>query len=140
LSSAKTAVIGTERCRDLLRELIRAHGPVRLHVSVNYGMTVCCLEADALSLGARDQLLGEIEGAELYMMTSEVDLWQGSVLVLDVAAGAGPGFSLEGPHGVHFTLRKRAHPDKRASPVWDADAILAAGPPSSHIEGSATDD
>jgi uncharacterized protein (DUF779 family) len=142
---ATTAVIGTKRCRDLLRELTRAHGPLSIHVSGNYGMTVVCLSAGELCLGARDVLLGTVAGVPFYMMTSEVDLWRGSMLVLDVAHGAGPGFSLEGPQGLHFTLRKRANSEARAAsarPVWDANAILAAGPPPSsiEIEGSTTDD
>lgn len=140
---ATTAVIGTERCRDLLCELTRVHGPLSIHVSGNYGMTVVCLEAGELCLGVRDVLLGTIEGAPFYMMTSEIALWRGSMLVLDIAQGAGPGFSLEGPRGVHFTLTKRADPEKRSArdkPVWDANAILAAGPPPSSIEGSTTDD
>jgi len=132
-----TAVIATDRCRDLIREIADVHGPVSLHVSGSYGMTVVCLAASELSIGARDVLVGTIEGIPLYMMTSEIALWAGSVLVLDVASGAAPGFSLEGPRGVHFTLRKRANPGKRS---WDADAILAAGPPRSHNTGSRTDD
>ena len=75
--------------------------------------------------------------------TIEIALWRGSLLVLDIAQGAGPGFSLEAPQGVHFTLTKRANPEKRTSAgnrAWDANAILAAGPPPSSIEGSTTDD
>jgi len=130
--------LGTERCRGLLRQLLEVHGPISIHVSVNYGMTVVCLPADELSLGARDVLIGTIESIPLYMMISEIDLWKGSVLVLDVADGASPGFSLEAPHGVHFTLRKRVQADKR---IWDANAILASGPPPTHIiSGLETDD
>lgn len=135
--TATTSLLGTERCRDLLRELSDAHGALSLHVAANYGMTVVCLEADTLSLGVRDVCMGHIEGVPLYMMTSEIALWQGSVLVLDVAHGASPGFSLEGPRGVHFTLRKRAHPEKRS---WDANAILAAGPPPTTQKTGSLDD
>jgi uncharacterized protein (DUF779 family) len=132
-----TSVTGTESCRLLIGQLADAHGPLSIHVSANYGMTVVCLPEKELSLGARDVLVGRIDGVPLFMMTSEIDLWEGSVLVLDVARGAGAGFSLESPRGVHFTLRKRAHPDKRS---WDADAILAAGPPPSHLEGTHEND
>jgi uncharacterized protein (DUF779 family) len=96
-----------------------------------------CFRADELSLGTRDVLMGSIDGIPFYMMSSEIDLWIGSTLILDTARGPGAGFSLEGPLGVHFTLRKRAYPGKR---VWDADAILAAGPPPTHISGAKNDD
>lgn len=137
MSVTTTAILGTQRCRDLLDALAETHGPLSLHVSANYGMTVVCLAANELSLGSRDVLVGTIDGVPLYMMTSEIDLWRGSVLIVDVAPGAGPGFSLEGPRGVHFTLRKRADPGKR---TWDANAILAAGAPPSPHTGSPTDD
>lgn len=51
--------------------------------------------------------------------------------------GVAAGFSLEGPLGVHFTLRKRADPAKR---IWDANAILAAGPPSPRDTRTSFDD
>ncbi|WP_295559539.1 DUF779 domain-containing protein [uncultured Hyphomicrobium sp.] len=123
-----TTVSATAAARALIGQLKVEHGPLSLHVSGSYGVTVTCLKARELSIGARDVAMGMIDEVPLYLMTSEVDYWQGSAIILDVVSGPGPGFSLEGPHGVHFTLRKRADPRKR---VWDAEAVLAAGAPPS---------
>lgn len=124
-----TTLKATDAARALIAELKREHGAVSLHVSGSYGVTVVCLAASELKLGARDVLMGTLDGVPLFFMTSEIKYWSGSTLVLDIAPGAGPGFSLEGPRGVHFTLRKHADPRKR---TWDANAILAAGAPPSH--------
>ena len=102
---------------------------------------VVCLKASELNIGTRDVHMGDVlfsdaqvgvsqaggpASVPVYLMTSEIKYWAGSTLVIDVAAGYAAGFSLEGPRGVHFTLRKRTDPSKR---VWDADAILAGGAP-----------
>jgi uncharacterized protein (DUF779 family) len=123
-----TTVTATPAARALIGQLQAEHGPLCIHVSGSYGVTVICLKARELSIGARDVLMGTIDEVPLFLMTSEIEYWRGSVLILDVAHGIGPGFSLEGPRGMHFTLRKRADPTKR---VWDANAILAAGAPPS---------
>lgn len=124
-----TILKATDPARALIQELAQEHGDISLHVSGSYGVSVVCLDAHELKLGARDVLVGTLEGAPLFLMTSEIDYWQGSTIILDVAPGVAAGFSLEGPRGVHFTLRKHADPGKR---TWDANAILAAGAPRSN--------
>jgi uncharacterized protein (DUF779 family) len=123
-----TTLKATDAARALIGQLSREHGAISLHVSGSYGVTVVCLKAQELNIGARDVRVGTLDGVPLFLMTSEIGYWRGSTLILDVAPGPGPGFSLESPRGVHFTLRKRADPSKR---TWDADAILAAGAPPS---------
>jgi uncharacterized protein (DUF779 family) len=123
------SVTATQAARDLIGTLKREHGALSIHVSGSYGVTVICLKARELNIGARDVLVGTIDDVPMFLMTSEIEYWRGSVLILDVAHGIGPGFSLEGPRGVHFTLRKRANPAKR---TWDANAVLAAGAPPSY--------
>ena len=121
-------VTATPQARALIEELKSEHGTLCIHASGSYGVTVICLKARELRIGARDELIGTVEEVPVFLMTSEVDFWRGSVMILDVGHGIGPGFSLEGPRGLHFTLGKRARPTKR---VWDANAILAAGAPPS---------
>lgn len=132
-----TRITATAAARDLIAWLGAEHGAVSLHVSGSYGVSVVCLAACELKLGSRDVLMGEIDGVPVYFMTSETKYWSGSTLVVDVARGVAAGFSLEAPRGVHFTLRKRVDPAKR---IWDADAILAAGPPTSHETRNTRDD
>lgn len=123
-----TSLKATHAARELIGALKAEHGTVSLHVSGSYGVSVVCLAARELNIGARDVLVGTLNGVPMYLMTSEIEYWRGSTLILDVAPGPGPGFSLEGPRGLHFTLRKRADPRKR---TWNADAILEAGEPAS---------
>jgi len=132
-----STITATDAARELIDRLKAEHGALSIHVSGSYGVTVICLKAKELSIGERDVLVGDIEDVPLYLMTSEIDYWRGSVMILDVARGVSGGFSLEGPQGVHFTLRKRTNSEKR---IWDADAILAAGSPASQIEGKPLDD
>jgi uncharacterized protein len=132
-----TQITATDAGRDLIARLSRDHGALSLHVSGSYGVSVVCLSRSELTLGARDVLMGHLDGVPVYFMTSEADYWRGSTVILDVARGVAAGFSLEGPLGVHFTLRKRADPTKR---VWNADTILAAGPPPSHDTRNSLDD
>jgi len=132
-----TPLTSTPAARDLIGALRAEHGALSLHVSGRYGVSVICLKADELAIGSRDVLIGHLGDVPLYMMTSEIKYWEGSPLIIDVSRGIGHGFSLEGPRGVHFILTKRVATEK---PVWDADAILAAGPPPSIQSGSPTDD
>lgn len=161
MTAITATVIATEAARDLIGALNAEHGPLSLHVSGSYGISVVCLQASELNIGSRDVHMGNVQlggpaqsgdakpgGIDgpgsvpaylvsVYLMTSEIKYWAGSTLVIDVARGVAAGFSLEGPRGVHFTLRKRTDPSKR---VWDADAILAGGAPAAYQPRNRTDD
>ncbi|WP_296205090.1 DUF779 domain-containing protein [uncultured Hyphomicrobium sp.] len=142
MTAITATVIATEAARELVGALYAEHGPISLHVSGSYGVSVVCLTLSELKIGPRDVLMGDVRLSEtetvpLYFMTSEVEYWAGSTVVIDVARGVAAGFSLEGPRGVHFTLRKRADPRKR---LWDADAILARGAPATYQPRTSTDD
>ena len=113
------SVSATEATKALLQSLREQHGPLRLQISGSYGVTVICLPVNELRLGARDQLVGEVDGVPVYMMINEATYWHGASVVIDVAKGVGVGFSIEGPERVHFTLRKRADPALRD---WQGDA------------------
>jgi uncharacterized protein (DUF779 family) len=99
------------RATALLERLEARHGALSLHMSGSYGVSLVCLPATELRLGSRDVLMGDIQGTPFYMMTSEIKYWRDSQLIVDVAPGVGVGFSLEGPEGVHFTVRKRSRRD-----------------------------
>lgn len=106
-SEAATEILASPPARDLLARLRNAHGPVTLHVSESYGVSVVCLPSAELRLGSRDVLMGLVEGAPLYMMAGQVDYWRGSPMRLDVSPGRAAGFSLDSAEDMHFTLRKR---------------------------------
>jgi uncharacterized protein len=65
---------------------------------------MCYPRGDFL-IGARDVLLGCIEGCEYYIGGDQWERWQHTRLVLDVVPGRGAGFSLEAPEGVRFIIR-----------------------------------
>ncbi|MET0413836.1 MAG: DUF779 domain-containing protein [Polyangiaceae bacterium] len=100
-------VDATESARELIRELARAHGPLMFHQSGGCcdGSSPMCYQRGEFLIGARDVLLGTIEGCEYYIGADQWQLWQHTRLLLDVVTGRGAGFSLEAPRGVRFIIR-----------------------------------
>ena len=64
-----------------------------------------CYQLGELRIGARDVLLGEIEGCPFYIGGDQWERWQHTRLVIDVVSGRGGGFSLEAPTGKRFLTR-----------------------------------
>ena len=56
-------------------------------------------------IGARDVLLGRVEGCPYYIGGDQWERWSHTRLVLDVVPGRGAGFSLEAPEGMRFLTR-----------------------------------
>jgi uncharacterized protein len=92
-----------------LHRALQEHGPLMFHTSggrVGGRQYPICLPADALRLGVRDHLLGEVEGVPIYEMEDR----EGAVscrahsYVLDVATGQAIGFSIAAAPGKRFTL------------------------------------
>jgi uncharacterized protein (DUF779 family) len=106
-------ISATDAATDLLSKLQAEHGPLRLQISGSYGVSVICLPADELRLGARDELVGHIGETPVTMMINEERYWRDAQVIIDVANGVGVGFSIEGPERVHFTLRRRMDPSLR---------------------------
>lgn len=70
------------------------------------GSAPTCYPRGDFLIGARDVLLGSIEGCEYYIGGDQWERWrQHARLVLDVVPGRGVGFSLEAPEGVRFVIR-----------------------------------
>jgi uncharacterized protein (DUF779 family) len=117
-----TATITASRTARRLVELMQErHGPLTLHVSGSYGVSVICLPRSELHLGNRDVLIGSVLGVPVYMLSSEVKYWRGLEITLDVSPGRAAGFSLEAPEGFHFTLRKRECPVEKLKQAVGAD-------------------
>ena len=110
-----TKIEATDKALALLRELSREHGQLSLHMSGSYGVSVVCLPVSSLAFGAKDVCMGYVDGVPLNFMVSESEYWQGSKITLDVAEGFAAGFSLEGPRGIHFTLRKGVNSDAQVA-------------------------
>ncbi|MFT3733318.1 MAG: DUF779 domain-containing protein [Hyphomicrobium sp.] len=102
-------ISATPEARAALARVGAEHGPLMFHTSggrVGGRQFPICLPVHALRLGARDHLLGEVEGVPIYEMEDR----EGSVscraksYILDVAAGPAIGFSIAAAPGLRFTL------------------------------------
>jgi uncharacterized protein (DUF779 family) len=107
LTAVESRVVATENARDLVRSLMRAHGPLMFHQSGGCcdGSAPMCYPRGEFLIGARDVLLGSIEGCEYYIGGDQWERWRHTRLILDVVPGRGSGFSLEAPEGVRFIIR-----------------------------------
>jgi uncharacterized protein (DUF779 family) len=93
-----------------LARLRAEHGPLLLFLSGGCcdGSSPMCFPEGELLLGPNDLLLGEVGGCPFYIDADQYERWKRPALVLEVAAGAGSGMSLEGMHDLHFRVRAPA--------------------------------
>jgi uncharacterized protein (DUF779 family) len=102
-------ISATPEARTALLRVAAEHGPLMFHTSggrVGGRQYPICLPAEALRLGARDHLLGEVEGVPVYEMEDREGrvACRADAYVLDVAPGAAIGFSIGAAPGKRFTL------------------------------------
>jgi uncharacterized protein (DUF779 family) len=64
-----------------------------------------CYPAGEFITGARDQLLGEIEGCPFYIDSALDTAWNWPDFTLDIEPGEPEGFSLGAGTGQHFVTR-----------------------------------
>lgn len=106
-------ISATPEARAALRQITAEYGPVMFHTSGgrtggrNYPV---CLPRQELRLGARDHLLGEVEGTPIYEMEDRDGGTScgADAYVLDVARGPALGFSYPASPGKRFTLSPAA--------------------------------
>ena len=79
-------VEATESARELVKKLVRAHGPLLFHQSGGCcdGSAPMCYPEDDFLIGARDVLLGRVEGCPYYIGGDQWERWRHTRLVLDV--------------------------------------------------------
>src|SRR5574343_1705554 len=97
-------VVATDAALALIRELQAQHGELMFHQSggcCDNSAANCYLPTD-LTIGPNDAHLGDIGGVPFYMSQSQYDYWKHTQLIIDVMAGHGGTFSLEGPTGKAF--------------------------------------
>lgn len=106
-------VIATPATLELIALLKQKHGPVFFHQSggcCDNSAANCYLPGE-LTIGAGDELLGEIGGCPFYISKSQYEYWKHTQLIIDVIEGTGGTFSLEGPEGKAFHTRSRIFTD-----------------------------
>lgn len=102
-------ISATPEARAALAQARDDHGPLMLHTSggrVGGRQYPICLPAQALRIGARDHLLGEVDGVPVYEMEDRDGgvACRARAYVLDIAPGPAIGFSLPAGAGQRFTL------------------------------------
>jgi len=102
-----TSIPATPAASEALARMTAAHGPLLFHLTggcCDAGTPLCLPQAE-MRIGARDVLLGDIEGTPLYQMPSTGDACPiARTMTLDVAPGNPVGFSLDIGNGTRFVL------------------------------------
>ena len=103
-------VLATPAALELIAELKAEYGPeLMFHQSggcCDNSAANCYLPSD-LTIGAGDVHLGEIGGVPFYIGKAQYQYWKHTQLIIDVIAGQGGTFSLEGSTGKAFHTRSR---------------------------------
>ena len=100
-------VVATDAALAAIERLTATHGKLMFYESEGCcdGSSPMCFRAGELVLGPGDLLLAEVGGAPFFIDAGQDGRWGRPELLLDVAPGPAPGFSLEAPGGLHFVTR-----------------------------------
>ncbi|TGB02776.1 DUF779 domain-containing protein [Halobacillus salinus] len=103
-------VTATDETIDLLEKLQKKHGSLIFHQSGGCcdGSSPMCYPEGDLMLGSQDVYLGTIGNTPFYINKKQYDYWKHTQLIIDVVAGRGGMFSVEGVEGKRFLTRSRA--------------------------------
>ncbi len=98
------SVVATESAVTEIGRLRGEYGPLMFFQSGGCcdGSSPMCFPDGELFVGPSDLLLGEVEGCPFYIDRDHYERCNRPTLLLDIAAGAGSGMSLEGIHDRHF--------------------------------------
>jgi uncharacterized protein (DUF779 family) len=100
-------VTATAAAVEAIERLREKHGSIVFHQSGGCceGSAAMCLTEAELPAGPNDVRLGCIAGAPFLIDRDQFERWGRPEFLIDVVPGAGEGFSLEGPEGIHFVSR-----------------------------------
>jgi uncharacterized protein len=109
MSVPAARVCATDAALELIAQLKRQHGDLMFHQSGGCcdGSSPMCYPRGEFLVGDYDVLLGEIGGEPFYIGGAQYEYWKHTQLIIDVVAGRGGMFSLEGSHGQRFLTRSR---------------------------------
>jgi len=98
----------------LLAEIRDDHGEVMFHQSGGCcdGSAPMCYPKGDFKTGAGDVLLGEIDGAEVWISGPQFEVWKHTQLILDAVPGRGGMFSLDNGRETRFLTRSRVFTDE----------------------------
>jgi uncharacterized protein (DUF779 family) len=123
----------TPRATDMVKRLVREHGPLALFQSGGCcdGSLPLCLLADDMMPSPNDVLLGEVATVPFYIDAEQYQRWNEPEFLLDVAGGPPEGFSLGLPDAHLVSLSRSDVACQAGSPSGD-------GPPLSPQRGAGT--
>lgn len=118
-------VLFTSEATDLVVRLKAENGPLIFHLSGGCceGSAPMCFRQSDFRPGARDVLIGAVQGCPFYVGASQFQYWAYSEITVGLTEGGGDSFSLEAPEGVRFIVRSRLFSDAEVA------ELEAAGPP-----------
>lgn len=102
-------VVATPAALDLIAEIRADHGAILFHQSGGCcdGSSPMCYPAGEFRIGEGDVLLGEVDGAPVYIGRAQGAAWAHTQLILDVVPGRGGMFSLDNGREKRFLTRSR---------------------------------
>jgi len=102
-------VVATPAALQLIAEIRADHGPVLFHQSGGCcdGSSPMCYPLGEFRIGDSDILLGEVDGAPVYIGRAQGEAWAHTQLILDVVPGRGGMFSLDNGREKRFLTRGR---------------------------------
>ena len=102
-------VTATPAALELIAELRSEYGDILFHQSGGCcdGSSPMCYPSGEFRIGSRDILLGEVDGAPVYIGKAQGEAWAHTQLILDVVPGRGGMFSLDNGREVRFLTRSR---------------------------------
>ncbi|MGV0819187.1 DUF779 domain-containing protein [Martelella sp. AMO21009] len=115
-------VTATLAARELIREIKADHGEIMFHQSGGCcdGSSPMCYPKAEFHLGSGDVLLGEVEGAEVWISGPQFQAWKHTQLILDVVPGRGGMFSLDNGREKRFLTRSRVLSDDEQAALGEA--------------------
>lgn len=114
MSTPVERVIATPAALELIERLKAKHGALMFHQSggcCDGSAPMCYPDGDFL-VGEQDVRLGEIGGCAFYIGAAQYEYWKHTQIIIDVVAGRGGMFSLEGVEGVRFLSRSHLFTDE----------------------------
>ena len=122
MSTPVERVIATPAALELIERLKAKHGALMFHQSggcCDGSAPMCYPDGDFL-VGDQDVKLGEIGGCVFYIGAAQYEYWKHTQIIIDVVAGRGGMFSLEGVEGVRFLSRSHLFTDEEWAGLIEA--------------------
>jgi len=124
----------TPEAADLLRGLRDSHGPLMFHQSGGCcdGSAPMCFTHGMFITGPSDVHLGDLDigpapndaagSVPVWISREQFAFWSHTHITIDVVAGRGAGFSLEGPTGNRFIIRSRVFTEAETADLAEVTA------------------